>query len=213
MSLTTRLTVLFAGVLVLVLAGFSWLVFKETSTRFHELDQSLLLAKVQLVKDLAKESESEEELLGRLETSTRGHVGLYFSARNTYGAVFEQGDMQIPSELLKDLNVDNRRVKLRHDAHSLYAQRFEVLLQGDRRKPVSVVAAVDTKQHSQFLDSLAIKTRGYIGFSVLIGTLLGWMASRGGLSPLTTLRASAERLNVSERPTHGSRRSASAPVR
>jgi two-component system heavy metal sensor histidine kinase CusS len=196
MSLTTRLTVLFAGVLVLVLAGFSWLVFKETSTRFHELDQSLLLAKVQLVKDLAKESESEEELLGRLETSTRGHVGLYFSARNTYGAVFEQGDMQIPSELLKDLNVDNRRVKLRHDAHSLYAQRFEVLLQGDRRKPVSVVAAVDTKQHSQFLDSLAIKTRGYIGFSVLIGTLLGWMASRGGLSPLTTLRASAERLNA-----------------
>lgn len=196
MSLTARLTVLFAGVLILVLAGFSWLVFRETSNRFHELDQSMLQVKVQLVKDLARESDSEENLRERLETSTRGHVGLYFKATNAKGPAFEQGDMQVPSELLNELNVDNQRVKLRHETHSLYAQRFEVFLQGDTRKVVSIVAAVDTMQHRQFLDSLAIKTLGYAGFSVLVGTLLGWVASRGGLSPLTTLKASAERLNA-----------------
>lgn len=196
MSLTARLTVLFAGVLILVLAGFSWLVFRETSNRFHELDQSMLQVKVQLVKDLARESNSEEDLRERLETSTRGHVGLYFKATNTRGPIFEQGDMQVPSDLLNDLNVENQRVKLRHETHSLYAQRFEVSLQSDPRRLVSIVAAVDTMQHRQFLDSLAVKTLGYAAFTVLIGTLLGWLASRGGLSPLTTLKASAERLNA-----------------
>lgn len=74
MSLTARLTVLFAGVLVLVLTGLSWLVFRETSSRFHELDRSLLQGKVQLVKDVARQSVSRDELQSRLDASMRGHV-------------------------------------------------------------------------------------------------------------------------------------------
>eukprot|EP00952_Eustigmatos_sp_NYUAD-ZCMA_P012215 49147-Eustigmatos_ZCMA.PRE.1 len=67
---------------------------------------------------------------------------------------------------------------------------------GGSRETASVIAVVDTQQHRMFLDSLAAKTVGYVCVSVLIGTLLGWMASRGGLSPLTTMKARAERLNA-----------------
>jgi two-component system, OmpR family, heavy metal sensor histidine kinase CusS len=118
MSLTFRLTALFAGVLVLVLAGFSWLVFRETSNRFHELDRSLLQGKVQLVRDMAKLSSSKEELRSRLEYSSRGHVGLYIGITDRQGRRFEQGDMQIPSSMLDALTSSNKLVKLRHEAHS-----------------------------------------------------------------------------------------------
>lgn len=196
MSLTFRLTALFAGVLVLVLAGFSWLVFRETSNRFHELDRSLLQGKVQLVRDMAKLSSSKEELRSRLEYSSRGHVGLYIGITDRQGRRFEQGDMQIPSSMLDALTSSNKLMKLRHEAHSLYAQRFDVSLPGQPQEGVSVIAAVDTRQHSLFLDSLAAKTIVYVVFSVLVGTLLGWIASRGGLSPLTAMMNRAEKLNA-----------------
>ncbi len=196
MSLTARLTVLFAGVLILVLTGLSWLVFRETSSRFHDLDRSLLQGKVQLVKDVARKSVSRGELQSRLDASVRGHVGLYIGITDAQGRRFEQGDMHLPASVLDELAIGNQWVKVRHDAHSLYAQRFEIPMPGGGREMASVIAVVDTQQHRMFLDSLAAKTVGYVCVSVLIGTLLGWMASRGGLSPLTTMKARAERLNA-----------------
>jgi two-component system, OmpR family, heavy metal sensor histidine kinase CusS len=59
MSLTARLTILFAGVVALVLAGFSTLVFRETSAHFIELDRSLLMSKVHLVEEAVQASRSE----------------------------------------------------------------------------------------------------------------------------------------------------------
>lgn len=139
MSLTARLTVLFAGVLVIVLAGFSLLVFRETSTRFHELDQALLQGKVQLVREVARQSKTKEELQSRLESSTRGHQGLYIGITDARGERFEQGDMQLPSNVLEELAYGNQWVKLRHEAHSLYAQRFELEIPTSGREKVSVL--------------------------------------------------------------------------
>ncbi|WP_137922419.1 heavy metal sensor histidine kinase [Hydrogenophaga sp. 2FB] len=196
MSLTVRLTILFACVLMLVLAGFSWLVFRETSNRFHELDESLLKGKIQLVTEAARESRTEEQLQGWLQTSMRGHAGLYIKIVNEAGDLFEHGGLKLPESLLADISGTNIDKEWRQTEHSLYATRFDVLLGGDGKRKLSVIAAVDTRQHTEFLERLAAKTLGYASFAVVIGSMLGWLASRGGLKPLTTMKARAERLNA-----------------
>lgn len=204
MSLTARLTILFACVLALVLAGFSWLVFRETSSRFHELDELLLQGKVQLVTEAARNSRTEEELRRWLVTSMRGHAGLYIKVLSEDGDLFEHGDLQLPKGLAEEMDGAREDSDWRRTAHSFHAKRFDVRLEGEDNKRLSVIAAVDTRQHTNFLDGLSVKTLGYVCFAVMVGTMLGWLASRGGLQPLITMKARAEQINanrLSERIT------------
>lgn len=196
MSLTARLTILFACVLMLVLGGFSWLVFQETSSQFHELDESLLQGKVELVTEAAQSSQTEEELRGWLTSFMGGHAGLYIKVVSDTGDIFEEGDVQVPNTLMAELTGKDGSGTWRRTAHRPYAKRFDVRLGGKDQKKLSVIAAVDTRQHTDFLDGLAIKTLGYVCFAVIVGALLGWLASRGGLQPLTTMKARAERINA-----------------
>lgn len=196
MSLTARLTILFACVLAVVLAGFSWLVFRETSSRFHELDELLLQGKVQLVAEAARNSRTEDELRGWLVSSMPGHAGLYIKVLSDTGDLFEHRDLQLPAGLAEEFAGAGEAKDWRRTAHSFHAKRFEVSLGGDGLRKLSVLAAVDTRQHTDFLDVLSMKTLGYVCFAVMVGTMLGWLASRGGLQPLTTMRARAERINA-----------------
>ena len=196
MSLTARLTILFACVLTVVLAGFSWLVFRETSSRFHELDELLLQGKVQLVAEAARNSRSEDELRGWLATSMPGHAGLYVKVLSDTGDLFEHRDLQLPAGLADEFAGAGEAKDWRRTAHSFHAKRFEVSLGGDVSKKLTVIAAVDTRQHTDFLDVLSMKTLGYVCFAVIVGAMLGWLASRGGLQPLTTMRARAEQINA-----------------
>lgn len=196
MSLTARLTILFACVLAVVLAGFSWLVFRETSSRFHELDELLLQGKVQLVAEAARNSRTEDELRGWLATSMPGHAGLYIKVLSDTGDLFEHRDMQLPAGIAEEFAGAGEAKDWRRTAHSFHAKRFEVSLGGGGLRKLSVIAAVDTRQHTDFLDVLSMKTLGYVCFAVIVGTMLGWLASRGGLKPLTTMRARAERINA-----------------
>lgn len=196
MSLTARLTVLFAGVVALILAGFSALMFRETSAHFVELDQALLTDKVHLVEDVIRASPSEEELRSRLGTSTHGHQGLYIRVTGASGMIFEQGDIQLPVGLLSALELKPQGLVWQDASSSLYAQHFSLDLNNTRKEKVSVVAAIDTSHHRHFLDALTVKIAGYVLFSVIVGTLLGWLASRGGLKPLTAMKARAESLSA-----------------
>ncbi|MBW0184947.1 MAG: heavy metal sensor histidine kinase [Hydrogenophaga sp.] len=196
MSLTVRLTILFACVLAVVLAGFSWLVFRETSSRFHELDELLLQGKVQLVAEAARNSRTEDELRGWLATSMPGHAGLYIKVLSDTGDLFEHRDLQLPAGLAEEFANAGEVKDWRRTAHSFHAKRFEVSLGGDGLRKLSAIAAVDTRQHTDFLDVLSMKTLGYVCFAVIVGTMLGWLASRGGLQPLTTMRARAEQINA-----------------
>lgn len=195
MSLTARLTVLFAGVVALILTGFSALMFRETSAHFVELDQSLLTDKVHLVEEVIRASPSEDELRSRLGTSTHGHQGLYIRVTGASGVLFEQGDIQLPAGLLSALDAKPQGLVWQDASNNLYAQRFSLELSNEKGR-VSVVAAVDTSHHRHFLDALTVKIAVYMLFSVIVGTLLGWVASRGGLKPLTAMKARAERLSA-----------------
>lgn len=195
MSLTVRLTILFACVLALVLAGFSWLVFRETSSRFHELDELLLQGKVQLVTEAARSSRTEKELSEWLATSIQGHSGLYIKVLSQNGDSFEHGEIQTPKGLAEEFADAGQDSDWRRTTHSFHAKRFDVRLGGENDRKLAVIAAVDTRQHKDFLDDLSIKTFGYMCFSVLVGSMLGWLASRGGLQPLMTMRTRAEQIN------------------
>jgi two-component system heavy metal sensor histidine kinase CusS len=196
MSLTARLTLLFAGVLALVLMGFSVLVFRETNAHFIELDQSLLLSKVHLVEEAVRNSESEDELSTLLASSTHGHQGLYLKVSGHSGVILEQGDLRVPNAVLAALDESSQGLAWREGGESLYAQRFALDLGRAQSAKIWVTAVVDTSHHQHFLDALTIKIAGYVLACVLAGTLLGWMASRGGLQPLIAMKARAQRLSA-----------------
>lgn len=196
MSLTARLTILFAGVIALVLAGFSALVFRETSAHFEELDRALLLSKVHLVEEVVQASRSEVELRSGLANSTHGHQGLYIKVTRGADVLLEQGEIALPSAVLAELGTQLQGVTWRDAKQSLYAQSFILNTGNSEVGGIRVTAAVDTSHHRHFLDALTIKIAGYVVFSVIVGTLLGWLASRGGLKPLTAMKARAERLTA-----------------
>jgi two-component system, OmpR family, heavy metal sensor histidine kinase CusS len=196
MSLTARLTILFAGVVALVLAGFSTLVFRETSAHFIELDRSLLMSKVHLVEEAVQASRSEDEVRRQLITNTHGHDGLYLRVSGSSGVLLEQGDFSMPDAVREGLEINPQGLAWRDANGSLYAQRFVLDLGGNTPGQISVTAAVYTSHHRHFLDDLTLKIAGYALIAVLAGTLLGWMASRGGLKPLTAMKARAERLSA-----------------
>ncbi|MBX3608677.1 MAG: heavy metal sensor histidine kinase [Hydrogenophaga sp.] len=196
MSLTARLTILFAGVVALVLAGFSTLVLRETSAHFVELDRSLLMSKVHLVEEAVQASQTEDDLRRQLATSTHGHDGLYLRVSGSSGVLLEQGDFIVPGVVLEGLETSSQGLSWYDANGSLYAQRFELNLVGNAPGQISVTAAVDTSHHRHFLDDLTRKIAVYALIAVLAGTLLGWMASRGGLKPLTAMKARAERLSA-----------------
>jgi two-component system, OmpR family, heavy metal sensor histidine kinase CusS len=196
MSLTARLTILFAGVVALVLAGFSTLVFRETSAHFIELDRSLLMSKVHLVEEAVQASQTEDDLRRRLATSTHGHDGLYLRVSGHSGVLLEQGDLSMPDAVREGLETSLQGLAWRDTNGSLYAQRFVLDLGANAPGQISVTAAVDTSHHRHFLDDLTLKIAGYALVAVLAGTLLGWMASQGGLKPLTAMKARAERLSA-----------------
>lgn len=200
MSLTLRLTLLFGCVVGLVLSGLGFLVFRETSAHFVELDQALLRDKVHMVRETGRISIDPDDLGKRLESSLNGHGGLYLRVFSGERQIFSLGDLAVPQQMQDDRPQAGPEPGLAWavDGVSYYGEMSEMPAPGQETGVLKVFSAVDTHHHQHFLTQLQRKLLIYIVASMAIGTLLGWVASRRGLAPLTAMRRRAERVSSRE---------------
>lgn len=192
MSLTLRLTALFALVVGAVFSGLGYVVHRETAAHFVELDQALLRDKLLLIRGIADRSANEADLAARLDAALRGHEGLLLRIDAADQEIFRLGDFEPPAAL-RDAS---EGLSWSQGDMSYYGEFSTLPLAWRPDAALKVFAALDTHHHRHFLALLQRKLLICIALSIAVGTLLGALAVRRGLRPLLAMKHRAERVNA-----------------
>jgi two-component system, OmpR family, heavy metal sensor histidine kinase CusS len=174
LTLTARLTLLYTGGSASVLLGLGWLTATAVNAHFVELDQATLRGKTQQIQALSHQSASLAEFNARLRDVLHGHDGLYVSVEAAHQTVYATPGLVTPVPAHWQVR------HLRLEAPTLAPGAL------------TVSAALDPVHHTHFM-ALFQKTLGlYVAMATLVSGLLGWLASRNGLSPLRAMKARAQ---------------------
>lgn len=193
-SLTFRLTALFALVVGAVFSGLGYVVHRETAAHFVELDQALLRDKLTLIRGIAERSADLPDLAARLNAALRGHEGLLLRIVAADNEMVRLGDVEPPAAL-RDAS---EGLSWSDGDMSYYGEFFTLPLSWSRDTDLQVFAAVDTHHHRHFLALLQRKLLICILLAIAAGTLLGAVAVRRGLKPLLAMKHRAERVNAQD---------------
>lgn len=207
LSLTVRISLLFAGAAMLVLLATGYVLARAVEAHFEEQDRAELDGKLALIRNMFSHAAARQALddLPRLMSDALvGHHGLSVLVLDARGARwFASPDADFPQALLRHCRRDA------DDCDALY--RWEQ--NGERRVGIgdlvavtgggdyTVFAAKSIEYHAIFMDTFHTLLGTAVALAVLAMAGLGWIATRWGLAPLrqvtdTMADISAERLGV-----------------
>ncbi|WP_070398453.1 heavy metal sensor histidine kinase [Hydrogenophaga sp. PML113] len=192
LSLTVRLTALFALVVGAVFSGLGYLVHRETAAHFVELDQALLRDKLALIRGIVDRSTGLHDLSVQLRAALQGHEGLLLRIDMAGQELVHLGDFEVPAAL-RDTPAGH---SWSEGDLSYYGKLTTLPLHWSPDTPLKVLTAVDTHHHRHFLVLLQRKLLVYIALAIAASTLLGAVAVRRGLRPLLAMKHRAERVNA-----------------
>ncbi|MGL6072250.1 heavy metal sensor histidine kinase, partial [Craterilacuibacter sp.] len=188
LSLTARLTLLYALVTTLLLVGMGVLAGVLVDRHFTELDSETLENKILLVQEVIAGPAGQGIVADRLDTVLQNHRGLYVQIRKgqkvlytsagtsafNFGRLAAQGSGQ--SAAWKDAGQGYYGI-CRTDAN---------------RREVNICAVINTDTHRHFMHDIGRSLAVYILLSALLGGLLAWWGAYNALSPLRTMKARAQ---------------------
>lgn len=193
MSLTVRLTVLFAAASTAVLLLLGYLIASSVEQHFEEQDMTVLNGKLELVEHAIEKARSEDELArlpAQLADSLVGHHSLdvlviapdrtvLFS---TKGARFPQGLIHAATS-----TVSGSQVWPKSSGHSVrgIVKLAATGIAGAR--PATIAVATDVGHHEHFMGSFQRTLWSVVGLGAILTGLLGWAAARRGLAPLRAM--------------------------
>jgi two-component system, OmpR family, heavy metal sensor histidine kinase CusS len=217
LSLTARLAILFALLAVALLLGVGILLERAVDSHFDELDAYDLDAKMTVVGHLIGTTDDEEalELLPqRLKDAFAGHDNLAVVLRDADRVVIFGRRLSSfePEQLAGALVGGTERGWVRDGRHFISRVR-EFQLPLPETPTLHAALALDITHHVHFLDG--VRARLWFGVSVAaaFAALLGWLAARQGLAPLTRVTATARRLSAEQLGQRISQHDAPAEVR
>lgn len=203
MSLTTRLTLLYALISSVVLGVFSVVIVSAIEQHFIEQDHDLVQGRFARVQTrLAEVSTHAQlgELHALLHDAVVGHQDMLVLGLMPEGRVV----LQMPA----DPGVEAR---LRAAMDAPRTGPFELSVGGrpyrgwtttlqtalPERPALRFALAIDIDHHAMFMARF-VRSLSVLGvLAVLASALLGWAVARHGLAPLTRMRAQAERVTAS----------------
>jgi two-component system heavy metal sensor histidine kinase CusS len=197
LSLTARLTLLFAVGATVVLLGLGWLISQSIERHFEDLDREALQAKLMLAHHAIVRVTSTEELArlpSLLRDAATGHHDLLMQITGADDqALLDSpngefsGDWR-PAGLVAD------GAQLLHWSHG--SRRFRGLVSAmptsiPGAPPLQVAVALDIAHHEVFMDALRQTLWLFVAGAAVVTGLLGWFAAMRGLAPLKAMRARA----------------------
>ena len=194
LSLTLRLTALFAALVATVFSALGYLVQRETAAHFVELDQALLRDRLALVRGIAERSTGLPEFSAQLRAALQNHEGLLLRIDAGGQTVLRLGEPDPAAAL----GADGQGRSWSHGQSSYLGQHTTLALQGRADAPMEVWAAVDTHHHQHFLAQLRRQLLIGIALAIAASTLLGAVAVRRGLRPLRAMSQRAGRVNAQD---------------
>lgn len=211
-SLTSRLSLVFAGVMMSVWLLTSVLLVAALGSYFRSQDLTLLTGKLELATELLE----SEARTGKLDTAGLarkladamvGHSGLYLSIRtadNQILADYFSPGFPVPAErFVGEALKLNTLQTVEEDGW-----RYNVMIKqigaenSGRHRDVLITAAYDTGFHDEFIGQLKEWLMWLNGGLIFLSVLLGWLATRIGLRPLNEINRLASAItvnNLSER--------------
>ncbi len=203
-SITRRLTLLFVIASSTVLLALGFVIASAVEQHFEDLDMEVLTGKMELTRHALKAVKSHEDLQAlsqQLDHSLIGHHGLevmVISANQTL--IFASPDANFPVGLIAASAKQSpmRPLLWQHDeqTYRAIAAALPTGASGDSR--VLVAVATNIAHHQHFMRSFLLTLWAFVlGAAVLTG-LLGWVAVRRGLAPLSTMRKQAQAVTAQQ---------------
>ena len=201
LSLTARLTLLFAAGSSVVLLALGWLISASIERHFEDLDRETLQAKLMLAHHAVARITSPaelEQLPAQLGVSATGHHELLMqiTGPNQHMVLAapngEFADhLRDPNSTNSSANQTGQMLQWSHAGHSYRGLTASLSTGIAGAAPLQIAVAVDIAHHQVFMDNLLQTLWLFVGGAALATGLLGWFAASRGLAPLKDMRARA----------------------
>jgi len=208
LSLTTRISLLFAAAASLVLLTTGFFLTQVVERHLKEEDRVELTGKLELIQNLFKHAYSQKrlDLLPRqLDDALVGHPGLAVVVTDAAGGIwFATSGTDFPRPLLQDCQIQSKGCapgalqEWAQAGRSFRSMAVTISAGGDTH--YTVVVAQDIEHHERFMN----KFKSVLAIAITLATFAtagpGWIATRWGLAPLREVTdmvagVSAERLS------------------
>ncbi|MDD2883241.1 MAG: heavy metal sensor histidine kinase [Rhodoferax sp.] len=191
LSLTARITLMFAAMSAVLLLGFATLFTNALERHFVELDREELDGKLQLVRNKVKRVDSPQGLSGlpeQISDAFVGHSNVLFTLFGPDGTVLLAKDaVAFPLNYLKQTGM----FEWQHDTHRYRGITSMMTTGGSQSVQLSIAIAIDTATHAHFLGLLQDLLLTFVAGATLLSGLLGWVVARKGLAPLRLMKDQA----------------------
>ncbi len=197
LSLTTRLTLLFAAGSCAVLLALGGLISGSIERHFEELDREALQAKLMLAHHAIARVTTTAELArlpSQLSDSATGHHDLMVHITGPDRQVLMtppngefSGNWMPPGTAPDGAQLLHWTVGANH--YRGLAARLPTGIPG--AAPLDVAVALDIAHHQVFMDTLMRTLWLFVAGAALATGLLGWFAASRGLAPLKAMRSRA----------------------
>jgi signal transduction histidine kinase len=196
LSLTTRLTTLFAIVASIALAilGVTMIALDK---HFEAQDRDVLDGKIQLARNLVTRIDSSTSLAalpGQFRDAFVGHHDLAVTLLSPDGkTLYANEAVRFPAALLDHANAARKAdfKQWQDGGRRLYGTAIAFSTRMPGTAPVIVAVAVDVNHHAVFISKFQRAMGMYVVVAALVCGLLGWLVVRQGLMPLYTMKERA----------------------
>lgn len=197
LSLTARLTLLFALGSSTVLLVLGWLTGAAVERHFAQQDQDALQGKMQLAQHAIERMGTPQDLQvlqSQLRDALIGHHDLVVQVWGPDGEVLlaSEGAAFPPDWRGQATNGPPGALRQwSQDARTLRGMVQAIRPGVPQWKPLVVAMAVDIEHHTVFMQSLMRALWVFVACAALATGVLGWLAASRGLAPLRTMRERA----------------------
>jgi two-component system heavy metal sensor histidine kinase CusS len=202
-SITHRLTALFALVSTAVLLGLGTLIGGTVERHFVEQDVGVLADKLDLARGILEKVRTEDELSDvprQLDEALAGQYGLSLAVvASDDRLLFATSGAAFPEALLA-------RQTLADETHPLsWRTEQGIPMRGISARaptgiagapPAVVGVATDITHHEQYMAGFRVTLWSFVAVAALLSGVLGHLAARRGLAPLEAMKQKAERITA-----------------
>jgi two-component system, OmpR family, heavy metal sensor histidine kinase CusS len=202
-SLTNRLTFLFACTSAAMLLGLGLLISNLVERHFEELDSEVLAGKLELAQSTLAKVQKRADMgtvAQQLNQALIGHSGLALVVRwPDKTTLFASSGADFPRMLLERSSVQDamRPVLAKSEDGKPYLRIAASVPMGLTGVPPAIVeVALDSSYHQHFISTFQNALWVIVILAAILSGFLGRMAVRRGLAPLTAIKQEASAITA-----------------
>ncbi len=194
MSLTLRLTLLFASASTSVLLLLGYLIANSVEKHFMQQDMEVLTGKLELVQHALEKVRSKNDLDAlpqQLADSLIGHHGLAMLVVAPSGeTLFATQGARFPAALTSDMQAEVVRTATwrTEDQHPLRGISKFAQTGIEGASAAFIAVSTDITDHERYMSGFKTTLWMVVILAAILTGFLGWVAAKQGLAPLQAMR-------------------------